>query len=1042
MESGHDISFWTTRFKYIKIGLMDYSDLDSNNSQFNFTNLEENITKYWKENDTFNKSLNKNKGRKSFRMVDGPPFVSGNPHYGHLMCSIAKDVIPRYMTMKGYYVRRVWGWDCHGLPIEAKVNKELNINSSKEVESYGVDKYIEACRSYVNSCSDNWRWYIEKIGRWVDMDNAYRTMSFEYTSSVIWAFKEIYNKGLIYKGKRTSLFSTDTSTPVSGFEVAMDDDNYRDTEDLSIFVKFKLRDKFKNYDNVYLVAWTTTPWTIPSNSALGIQKDIDYVLVRYMMEKRSDYLIVAKSRIEFTFDIQKSDIGKNEDNLIQIIEEFKGSELIGLKYERIYDEFDENNNDFTVYNTEYVVESEGTGILHCAPGFGEEDFEIGKENGLTAFIDIDEEGKMVVGKFKGIYLRDASPLIIEDMQSHEYILRVLPYIHKLPYYRGDNPLIYKSQEAYFINLTDVRKRMLELNEDINWNPKYLKEGRVKYTIENSPDWCISRSRYWGTVIPIWECSETGEKIVIGSVEELMKYCKDITFKDNKYYFKENTEFEWHKNVCDKVEFTYNGHEFKRIPEVLDVWFDSGSGPFAELGYPFKNIDEFENQKSSDLTIEYMAQIRAYFSILLRISTMLFDESAYKAVVVTGTLAGNDGRKMSKSFGNYPDPKELLESAGAEAVRLYLMKSPNMIGLDMSWNDEDLINVKKNILIPYFNIYKYLLIYSKEYSDRIKDKDEYIQSNDVMDRWLSSYVNRSIKRYSELMEEYNMPETVSLIEKTVQDVSTWYIRRSRDRFVNGDVDALNTLKYNLELLTTAWAPQMPFLTEHIIRHINNSVESVHLLDYPVINDEYIDTLLLDLMEVVRDISSTVLGLRVKHQRKLRQPLSEIVIYSKTYCELNKDQIEFFNESLLGVLRDEINVENIRFVSTHDELNDWVTKEDFEWVWSNTGGQNENSVVALNISITPALKSVGTLNEIVRYVQVLRQTSKFNIKDRIRINASSSDKSALDFVKEHESVLKDKLKADDIVYKFDSSLEKTEDSSINIFDGYINITVIKT
>ncbi|MFW5720539.1 MAG: class I tRNA ligase family protein, partial [Candidatus Dojkabacteria bacterium] len=490
-----------------------------------FPELEDTINSFWKANKIFEKSVEQRPIENSYSFVDGPPFVTGTPHYGSLLPSIAKDAIPRYWTMKGKRVRRVFGWDCHGLPVEEKVNRKFGIKSSKQLEEeMGVDKYVQECRSYVQSCSSDWRWYVEKIGRWVDMDNAYYTMNPEFMESVIWAFKQMYEKGYVYEGKRVSLFSTDTSTPVSEFEVAMDADNYREVEDLSIFVKFHLQHNDK-FGEASIVAWTTTPWTIPSNFALAVNPDEQYCLVEFEGQK----LVLAKSRLEYAFQTTEEHIGTDEGKLVKVLSEFKGTELVGLKYYPVYDFFvnETTPKDHAIYAYSGVSMEEGTGVLHIAPAFGAEDHELGKQHGLSDYSDIDEQGKMTVGSWKGVYLRDACDMITANLQEKGNLLRSEMYTHRLPFYRGENPLIYMAQDSYFLDIQKIKARMLELNQDINWIPEHIKEGRFAKTVASSPDWAVSRNRYWATILPLWK-SEDGEEIVIGSFEEMTQYTDQVT----------------------------------------------------------------------------------------------------------------------------------------------------------------------------------------------------------------------------------------------------------------------------------------------------------------------------------------------------------------------------------------------------------------------------------------------------------------------------------------------------------------------------------
>jgi isoleucyl-tRNA synthetase len=1046
-------------------------------NQPNFPQLEDKINNFWKEKKIFQKSVDQRSIEDSYSFVDGPPFVSGMPHYGHLLTSIAKDVVPRYFTMKGKRVRRVWGWDCHGLPIEEKVNKKFGIKSSAQLEEeMGVERYVKECRNWVESCSDEWGWYIDKIGRWVDLENAYYTMHPEFMESVIWGFKQIYEKGLVYKGKRVSLFSTDTSTPVSNFEVAMDQDNYRDTEDLSIFVKFKLQTSdFNTKTNgqpTYIVAWTTTPWTIPSNFALGVNPNVDYVLVEF----EGQSLIVAKSRLEYTFQTTAEHIGSEPGKLVRIIDEFKGTTLEGLKYEPIYDFFvdQKTENDFKVYLYDGVTIEDGTGVLHIAPAFGEEDFNLGQKFGLSAHQDIDEAGKMTVGQWKGTYLRSACESITEDLQQKGNLLRSQVYTHRLPYYRGENPLIYVAQDSYFINVQKVKSKMLELNQDINWIPDFIKEGRFAQTIETSPDWAISRNRYWATVMPIWR-SEDGDEIVVGSFEEMMQYTGQIVKsadKDGiKYYFIKDEQkynelheeygyaeetlpgfydahqlMDLHRDVCDKIVLKKDGKEYHRIPEVLDCWMDSGSVPHAEHHYPFENKDAFEQAYPADFIVEYVGQVRAWFNVLLRISTMLFADSAnpklankptFKNVICTGVLAGNDGRKMSKSYGNYPDPKEVLEKVGGEAVRLYLMGSPIMVGGDANWSDELLSEQVKNIMIPIWNTYKYLSIYA-ELHDWTPEHTNFTSEN-ILDKWLESYINKVTADYAKALESYNIPESVKLIQPTIDNISAWWIRRSRDRFASGDTAALQTLYATLVQFIKTFAPQMPFLTEEIYQNlvaglgIKDGKESVHLEDYPTNSD--VDEALLSEMNLVRKVCSLGQSIRVTNALKVRQPLAKAFV-TLVESELSSENEGMkgmlsnlqpsgtnnltVRESLLDVIKDELNVKAVDIVGAKYEAQDGFI--------ANTEG---DLTVALDTRITEELKEEGLVAELKRQIQNFRKTSGLKMGEEINLQFTINNQQLTKIVEKYKEEIKSAVSAKEI--SFVDQLEngtkvKVDDSEI--------------
>jgi isoleucyl-tRNA synthetase len=915
---------------------------------------EDKVIQYWKEHNTFQKSIDSRPEEDPYTFIDGPPFVSGMPHYGHLLTSVAKDLIPRYWTMKGKRVRRVWGWDCHGLPIEAKVNQKLNIKSAKEIEErVGIDTYIAECRSYVSSYSADWRWYIDKIGRWADLDNAYYTMSVEYMESVIWGFKQIYDKGLIYEGKRVSLFSTDTSTPVSNFEIAMDADNYQDVTDLSIFVKFRLKEtsKFTNDDRpVYLVAWTTTPWTIPSNFALAVNENFNYSLVEY----ENELLIVATDRLEYAFHENKNQVDKKADAIVHKLKEFAGRELEGLTYIPVYSFFEDTKkeNDFKVYLSDDVTITEGTGILHIAPAFGEVDFALGKKNNLSDTSDIDFEGKMIIDPWKGIYLRDASPLITEDLLQKGNLLRSEMHLHRLPFYRGDNPLIYMAQHAYFIDIQKIKDRMLELGQDINWIPSHVKEKRWNNTISTSPDWCISRNRYWLTIMPIWKSSE-GDLIVIGSLEDFLQYTDQVTketINGKTQYLFEGKPMDLHRDICDKIILKKDNKEYRRIPEVLDNWMDSGSSPFAEYHYPFENKDLYEKSMPGDFIIEYVGQVRAWFNVLHRISTMLFDRRTFTNVICHGVMAGNDGRKMSKTYGNYPDPKMVLEKYGADALRLYYAINPIFLGEDMNINEDDIADQVKSVMNIYWNSYKYFITYANtfnwHYSKDIK------KSEHVMDRWILARLKETIKELTESIEAYNIPQASRLIRPFVSDISTWFIRRSRSRFAEGDTYALQTLYTVLVEFSKAAAPIIPFMTENVYQGLTGE-ESVHLAHYPEVYEISADekSLLID-MEKVRKISSLGQLARVEAKQPVKQPLSKLEVKISEQLDI----------SLLEVVAEELNIKKVLIVK---DIDPHLQKH-----------QDQDIEIGLDTQMNEELLAEGNARKLIREIQ--NERKKLNLK----------------------------------------------------------------
>jgi len=1133
----------------------------------NFPEMEDEVTKLWDDKDIFQKSITNRSEDNPYSFVDGPPFVSGLPHYGHLLVSIAKDVVPRYWTMKGKRVRRVFGWDCHGLPIENKVNQKLNITSSSQLErEVGIDKYIGECKTYVEGCIEDWQWYIKKIGRWVDMEHAYKTMYTSYSESVVWAFKQIYDKKMIYKGKRVSLYSTDTATPVSSFEVAMDPDNYQDTEDLSVYVKFRMDLKKSNSKSseyfktlkypVFLSAWTTTPWTLPSNFALAINKDETYAVVKRtrrvtfeksagcIVHKEGKFLVIhdrfgnisfpkghiekdesafnasirevkeetgysvkivtnlgkntyqfyhgkesnelshkelqfflaelsseeqskAESKTEWlTFDELKEKFTHKEElafveasldilkgkgvqplnvegkvlreNLSDqfeylvmaeklvptlkltdgvIVKKLKGEDLIGLAYEPLFDYFEGNENDFKVYEASFVGMEDGTGIVHIAPAFGEDDFNFGKKYKLSDKSDIDEEGKMLVGKYKGTYIRDASKDITNDLRDNDSLIKLLKYVHRLPYFRGPNPLIYVAQEAYFVDIQSIKKRMLTLNKKVNWEPEYIKEGRFAQTIETSPDWCISRNRYWATVMPIWVDTE-GNELVVGSIDEIMKYSDQVVKEGDKYFFKDkngNVEFTFHRDICDKIVLKKDGKEYKRIPEVLDGWMDSGSVPFAEHHYPFENKERFEKAFPADFIVEYVGQVRAWFSVLLRMSTMIFDEVPFKNVVVHGVMSGTDGRKMSKSLGNYPDAKVVLEKIGGDAIRMYLMGSSIMNGEDMDWSDDLLKKQVQNVLLPVYNTLKFFHIYAELHNYEVDQSivkengnlDLTIKSKNKLDKWIDSRLSQMIYEYESNMLKYDIPASVKTLQPFVEDLSTWYVRRSRDRFNSNDKESLDTLYKVLVKFSLAVAPIVPFLSEKIyqtlvVSQLGDKVkESVHLLDYPSVKKLTISqNRVVMSMKEVREVCNLIGSIRNDKSIKVKQALGEA---NFIYEERTFDKWE------LKLIEEEMNIKKVVQVDKFDKEGGNQVKI-----------ESSKLQLWLNTEITEELKVEGMVRELSRSVQSERKKKGLELKATPKLIVLKDSK-VYEFVEKSKDELMKNCKLSEVSYS-----ENLEDS----------------
>jgi isoleucyl-tRNA synthetase len=921
--------------------------------------FEADVSNFWNEHKVFEKSVNERSADNLYIFYDGPPFISGLPHYGHLLGSIAKDIIPRYWTMKGKRVERVWGWDAHGLTVENKVQKELNIPNRRDIENYGLDRFTQACYEYTSRISGEWKWYIDKIGRWVDMENAYKTIDQNYMESVMWAFKQLYDKGLIYEGTRTSLYCTTCGTPVSNFEIAMDN-SYKDMEDPAVTVKFKVIDgKFKD---AYILAWTTTPWTLPSNRALVVNPNEHYKITEYNGEK---YLVAETRSKEVFKNIPDYELGSiPEETMIM------GKELVGLEYEPlywIYGQIDEEEKEFRVYADSLMANvEEGTGIVHCAPGFGEVDTEVGGNNGLKPMQTIDDEGHFVDfhnvsgegflivkssresvegetgsrkmdGNFlSGLYFKKADKYIMEDLEKRGLMFKNEKIVHRFPYHdRCNTRLIQKAQSSWFVRISQFKDQLLKNNENINWMPEHLKQGRFAQGIEQAPDWCVSRTRFWATPMPVWESAD-GDRIVVSSVKEI----EDLSGQKVK---------DLHRPYIDEIVLKKDGKEYKRRPEVLDSWFEAGSMPYAQVHYPFENEKKFKENYPGDYIVEYIGQVRAWFYVMHVLSTALFGSNSFRNVISTGIMAGNDGRKMSKTYGNYADPKEILNTVGGDALRLYLMNSPLMVGNNANFDDNELRNKSRNVLNPLWNSAKFFLIYANLNN---WDVSQRVESENVLDKWILGRLNSTVKLFAENIEAYNVPKAVEPIEAFVDDLSNWFVRRSRDRISDGDKEALSTLYEVLVEFSKAAAPIMPFISENIYQHLKTDEmkESVHLESYPLVNEKYsaYSKSLDEDMILVRKICSVGSALRKEHNVPVRQPLMEIVVVKD--MSLTSDLFE--------LIKDELNVKEVKF-STSSLAGNYKEKGE--------GGLK----VQLNMEINEELEVEGYMREFIREVQKARK-----------------------------------------------------------------------
>lgn len=895
---------------------------------------EADIVKYWKENKTFEKSVTSRPADNSYVFYDGPPFITGVPHHGTLLSSIVKDAVPRYWTMKGKRVDRVWGWDCHGLPAEVFTEKKLGIKDKRDIGTkISLEEYIMTCRENMVQTGDLWENTIERIGRWVDFKGAYKTMDKEYMESVWWAFKTLYEKGKIYEGEKVLMYCTRDATPISKAEVAMDN-SYQEITDPSVFVKFKLTlGEMANHGNsdVYLLAWTTTPWTLNANTAIAINKDVEYSLI----ELDGSLLIVASKLADKVFTDEK-----HQKLDYKILKSFKGDKLVGSTYEPLF--ADRGENAHKVWHADFVHDEDGTGIAHEAPAYGEDDYDLSKKYGFPMVLDTDDEGYYTEGPWNGQQIWEANKAIAKDLHEKGTVWKIDYIRHEYPHcHRCGTKLQYRAHPSWFMDINGQRSEMLEQNQPINWFPEHIKNGRFEKTVESAPDWNISRDRFWATAMPVWKgTDDTGiEHVkVIGSYQEL----KDLSGIELEDY---------HRPWVDDVTFEIDGVTYKRIDKVMDCWFESGSMPFAQFHYPFENVDKFKNNFPGDFIAEYVGQVRAWFYYLHAVNVGLFDKNAFKNVIVTGTLAGNDGRKMSKSYGNFTDPNELMDTYSADSLRFLLLSSPVLNAEDFSLQDKEVSDVARKLSMIW-NMYDFFTMYAEvdgwEWNSTLSDPIPSLSN--TLDIWVVSRLHQLRDEITEHMDKYDLPNAVKPVLEFLDDASNWYVRRSRKRFWKSENDsdkndAYKTLHYVLVHLSMILAPFTPFLSEELYRKLTGG-ESVHLLDWPTAG--YIDDEIVAKMKVTRDIITEGLNIRAKAGIKVRQPLASVTAHD-------------IPEEYQQIILEELNVKTLI----------------------------EGSELALDLTITDELKAEGMAREVIRNIQNARKNAGLNVDDRISLSLKTDN-----------------------------------------------------
>ena len=1002
-----------------------------------FVEREREVEKFWRDNHIFEKSIEDRKDAPTYMFYDGPPTANGKPHIGHALTRVIKDMIPRYRTMKGYKVPRKAGWDTHGLPVEIEVEKELGINGKEQIEKYGVAPFIEKCKESVWKYKSMWEQFSNVIGFWADMDDPYVTYHNSYIESEWWALKQIWDKGLLYKGFKVVPYCPRCGTPLSSHEVAQ---GYKDVKERSAIVRFKKKD-----EDVYFLAWTTTPWTLPSNVALCVNPDEEYSKV-----KQGDYTYILASALVET--VLKEDY--------TVLETYKGKELEGIEYEPLWGGLNVKGKAWYVVCDNYVTLTDGTGIVHIAPAFGEDDSRIGRNYNLPFVQLVDAQGNLTKEtKWEGIFVKDADKLVLKDLEESGKLFDAPVFEHSYPHcWRCNTPLIYYARESWYIKMTAVKEDIIRNNNTINWIPESIGKGRFGDWLENIQDWAVSRNRYWGTPLNVWIC-ECGHMHSIGSIEELKSMSKNCP-----------EDIELHRPYIDAVTITCPecGKEMKRTPEVLDAWFDSGSMPFAQHHYPFENQEKFEAQYPADFISEAVDQTRGWFYSLLAISTLIFNRAPYKNVIVMGHVQDEDGQKMSKSKGNAVDPMDALNKFGADAIRWYFYVN-SAPWLPNRFHDKAVEEGQRKFLGTLWNTYAFYVLYADiDNFDPTKYSLEYDKLS-VMDKWLLSKLNTLVKTVDEYLGNYKITETARALQSFTDDMSNWYVRRCRERFwakgmEQDKINAYMTLYTALITLSKISAPMIPFMTEEIYQNLVRSVdksapESIHLTDFPKVNEEFIDKDLEVSMDEVLDI--VVLGRAARNSANIknRQPIGNMYVKAENvlspfYVEIIEDELnvkavefkddveEFVSYSfkpqlktvgpkygkLLGKIKEvlasldghvvmkslndtgsvdfEFDGEKVS-LGREDLLIETAKNDDFV-----TEADNKTTVV-LDIRLSEELIEEGFVRELISKIQTMRKEAGFEVVDHIVLSQSGNDRIA-EIIKKNEAVIKNDTLADEIVY----------------------------
>lgn len=1040
--------------------------LDKAPANVSFPKIEEEVLAQWQETKAFEKSIENRKAKKEFTFYDGPPFATGLPHYGHLLAGTIKDIIPRFWTMKGYKVERVFGWDCHGLPVENEVENILNISGKKAIDEYGIENFNKKCREIVLRYTGEWEKTVHRMGRWVDFKNGYRTMDPNFMESIWWVFKQLWDKNLIYKGTKVVPFSSALGTALSNFEAGQ---NYKDVQDPAITILFKLKD-----EDAYMAAWTTTPWTLPSNLALCVGPDIDYVKV---IEKESGKKIyLAEARLS----------SYTKKRTFEVLSKCKGTDLKGRRYEPLFPYFAnlEKEGAFQILTDGYVSTENGTGVVHTAPSFGEDDNRVVKQAGLHLdACPVDDNGQFIspVNDYEGVYVKDADKLIIRRLKEEGKLYEMTQIVHSYPFcYRTDTPLLYKSISSWYVKVEEIKERLIKANSGIHWVPEHIKQGRFGNWLEGARDWAISRNRSWGTPLPIWVNESTGKMICMGSIEDLRSY-SGIKVTD------------LHRETIDSITFQIKGEkgEYRRIKEVLDCWFESGSMPYAQKHYPFENVKWFEENFPADFIAEGIDQTRGWFYTLVVLSAALFDKNPFKNVIVNGLILAEDGEKMSKRKKNYPPADDILNKYGADALRLFLINSPVVVAKDLKFSEKGIQELTRAVILPFWNSYSFLATYANV--DKWGPEKGLPKSDNLLDQWILSKLQTLIEQVDKEMQDYNLNKVVPPLVEFIEYLTNWYIRLSRRRFWKSENDgdkfaAYSTLYTVLVDFSKILAPVLPFITDYIhsrltISQNSGKFSSIHLCDFPVTNKALQNFGLEEKMDLVRKAVELGRSLRAVHQLKTRQPLKSVSVVVK-----DEKHLKYFEE-LSDLIRSELNVKTVIVSNNEESLVNRSAKPNLKLLGKVLGKQmkeateiiknfgnkevsllesgktidvvgqtlslehiliertpkegfvvesNSGVTVALDTELDKELEKEGLARELVNRIQNLRKDAGYEVSDHIVIGLKGDD-----LVYQSVNSYGDYLKNETLADKLEQSkvLEKPDISTDFDIDGILVTISIK-